>query len=138
MSYSFMIDNQELVLRWLETVHNYKISPPCVTIGIVDENTKKMVGVAVFNNFESANIELSCVGKGVFNRQVCKMLAKVAFDDNNCERITVRIRADNEYALKVAKKFGWKYEGTMRNYYRDGHDRSDCIVMGMLKQECRF
>lgn len=134
MSYSFMIDNKELVLRWLEAVHGYKIVEPCITIGIVDDKFHKMVGVAVFNNFEYKNIELSCVGRGVFNRQVCRMLAKVAFDDNNCERITVKVRADNEYVLKVAKKFGWKPEGRMRNYYGD----TDCIVMGMLKQECRF
>lgn len=129
---SFMIDNQELMLEWIRKVHKFKIESPNCVIGIVRNG--RMIGAAVFYNYEERNIELACVGKGSFTRAVCNMLAKVAFDENDCERITVRVRSDNEYVLKVAQKFGWVQEGVMRKYYGD----ADCVVFGLLKQECRF
>lgn len=132
MPFSYMTEQDDLFSEYAAKVHGVKIQKPLKAIGIVHNGRLK--GLAFFNNYEHSNIELSCLGRGAFKKEVCKMLAKIAFDDNDCQRITIRIRADNPQTIKIAEKFGWKIEGKLRNYYGS----VDAVVMGMLKQECRF
>ena len=127
-----MNGDSALLGRWLEIYHNIKVEPPFHAMGIVRGG--KIIGAAIFNDFDQRNIALSCIGKGAFTKGVCEEIARRAFDLDKCNRITIRVRSDNAYVLKVAKKFGWVQEGIMRGYYDD----CDCVVMGMLKSECRF
>ena len=132
MSFDVITDQSESVAAWANETFKTTFVPPFHAFGIMRDGA--LVGAAVFNGYEGKNIELSCVGKGAFTRTVCRLIAKTAFEVNNCERITVKTRADNAYVIRVASKFGWKQEGRLRRYYGD----TDCIVMGMLKSECRF
>ncbi|MBI5279169.1 MAG: GNAT family N-acetyltransferase [Burkholderiales bacterium] len=52
------------------------------------------------------------------------------------ERLTAHFYAENEYAAKVAEKFGFRREGVLRGYIRDPDGgRSDLLVSGMLLAE---
>jgi RimJ/RimL family protein N-acetyltransferase len=49
------------------------------------------------------------------------------------ERLTAYFYAENEYAARVAAKFGFLHEGVLRGYIRDADGgRSDLVVAGML------
>jgi len=49
------------------------------------------------------------------------------------ERLTAYFYAENEYAARVAGKFGFVHEGVLRGYIRDADGgRSDLVVAGML------
>jgi len=51
----------------------------------------------------------------------------------NIERLTAYFYAENEYAAKVAEKFGFRREGVLRGYIKDADaGRSDLVVAGML------
>ncbi len=91
-------------------------------------------GAAVFNDHCDRNIELTCVGQGAFTRDVCKELARYAFDVNGCERITIRTRKRNVKLVRMALRWGWKVEGFLRRWYDD----DDAVVMGMVREDCRW
>jgi RimJ/RimL family protein N-acetyltransferase len=130
--FDVVTNRSDWVAAWANETFQTTFVPPYHAFGILKDD--KLIGAAVFNGYEGKNIELSCVGRGAFNRTVCHLIAKTAFEVNDCERITVKTRADNEYVVRVAQKFGWKIEGLLRHYYGE----TDCIIMGMLKSECRF
>jgi RimJ/RimL family protein N-acetyltransferase len=49
------------------------------------------------------------------------------------ERLTAYFYAENEYAARVAGKFGFLHEGVLHGYIRDADgSRSDLVVAGML------
>jgi RimJ/RimL family protein N-acetyltransferase len=91
-------------------------------------------GAAVLNDYADRNIELTCVGRGAFSRDVCRELARVAFNVNGCERITIRTGRKNVALVGMALRWGWRVEGILRRWYGD----DDAVVMGMLREECRF
>ena len=88
--------------------------PPFAVLGIEDR-FGMLRGAAVFNDFADRNIELTCVGKGAFTRDVCRELAQVAFEVNGCERITIRTRKGN-----VAWS-GWRCAGA-------GRSKGSCVA----------
>lgn len=130
--FDIAVNEDAKVCGWVQDQYQVRFLPPLTAIGITRHG--QIVGAAVFNNFEGSNIELSCLGKGAFPRSICRLLARTAFEVNGCERVTIRVRADNAYVLKLAGKFGWVMEGVLRKYYGN----VDCVVFGMLKAECRF
>jgi len=49
------------------------------------------------------------------------------------ERLTAYFYAENEYAARVAQKFGFEHEGVLKGFIRDPDGkRSDLLVAGML------
>lgn len=50
-------------------------------------------------------------------------------------RVTGLVPASNERALTLNRHFGFRDEGRLRFASEDG---SDLIIMGMLREECRF
>ncbi len=111
--------------------HTFK--EPCLGYGITDRHGT-LIGAAIWADYEQQNIELSCVGAGAFRAGACRELARFAYDELGVERISLTVRADDEYTLKVAMKYGWRIEGRKRRYYAD----CDAIILGMLRSECLF
>ncbi len=107
--------------------------PPFAVLAIEDR-FGHLRGAAVLNDFCDCNIELTCVGKGAFSRDVCRELAQVAFNVNGCERITIRTRKGNVKLVAMALRWGWMVEGVLRRWYED----DDAVVMGMVREDCRF
>lgn len=58
-----------------------------------------------------------------------------AYNQAKAERLTAYIREGNKGSMRLAKRLGFKREGTLRRAY-DG--RANCIVFGQLKKECKF
>jgi RimJ/RimL family protein N-acetyltransferase len=67
---------------------------------------------------------------------VCREIARICFNGNGAERITVRTRAKNQRIVALALRWGWKIEGILRRWYADPTD--DAVVLGMLREDCRF
>lgn len=66
---------------------------------------------------------------------VLRELFRYPFEFARCERLTAVIRDGNTRSLKLCQGLGFKREGTLRRGY-DG--RTNAILLGMLKQECRW
>ena len=69
------------------------------------------------------------------NRTILKAAFSYPFEDLKVNRISLTTREDNEKAIKLANKLGFKQEGITREYYAD---HTNAILFGMLKHECRW
>ncbi len=123
----------EHVLGWASIKLGVRFRECASAWGITDRRGT-LIGAAIFTGYQAKNIELTCVGPGAFKKDVCREIASYAFDDLQCERITLTVAANNEKVLGIAIKFGWRVEGRLRRYY----GAVDAVVMGMLRRECPF
>lgn len=57
------------------------------------------------------------------------------FEVAGCTRITAVIRDGNESSLKLCQGLGFKREGILR---RAHNGRTNAVVLGMLKEECKW
>ncbi len=121
------------VARWAGERLGCVFVPPLTAVGILNRDGKR-VGAAIFNDFADRNIELTVYGPGSFQRQVCVWIARYCFIQNDCLRITTRTAASNLYVRKLLEHHGWVKEGTLRDWFSD----EDCILYGLLKNDCKF
>lgn len=105
----------------------------CTAIGVVDRHAR-LAGAAVFTDFDGFDIQLTVVGRGAFSRSVCRAVSRYVFIQMNCQRMTVIMRESDTVLRKVCQRHGFRQEGVIRRRYGD----QDGILMGMLRQECRW
>lgn len=106
--------------------------PPYVALGVGDYD--ELRGALIFNGFDHFGIEMTVVGEHCWTRQIIRFIFDYVFNDLNCIRLTVHVRASKPEHEALAKRLGFVREGVVRCKY--GSD--DGILMGMLRNECRW
>lgn len=66
---------------------------------------------------------------------VLRKLFEFPFQTAGCTRLTAVIRDGNTRSFKLCRGLGFKKEGTLRRAF---NGRTNAIVMGMLKEECKW
>lgn len=111
-----------------------EISPPFQAIGFMTDD-KRPLSAFVFNDFNQSNMEMTIVAEpGGITRQVIRYVANYVFNTSKCRRLTVRTKRRNKRILKLAPRYGFKYECLARHYFPD----DDAVVFRMLRDECRW
>ena len=111
-----------------------KINPPFQAFGFLTDD-KKPLSAFVFNEFNHSNIEMTIVAEpGGITRQVIRYVAHYVFVKSNCRRLTVRTKKRNKHILKLAPRYGFKYECIAKQYFPD----DDAVVFRMLKEDCKW
>jgi hypothetical protein len=106
---------------------------PFTTIGVRDRSGQYS-GAFIFSRFTGPDVELTVVGAGAITRSAFQAAARYVFDDLGCVRVSATIRADNDRALAVARKFGFKQEGIRRKGFKD----HDAVLLGLLREDYRY
>lgn len=111
--------------------------------GAIDENSVCIarlrngapVAVFAFSGWHSGDIEgsLWCEPTGLSVR-LLRCCAHYVFGQLGCNRITIKVRADNEPMLALAPRIGFKHEGVMRR----ANNGVDLVIFGLLSEECRW
>ena len=110
------------------------ICPPFQAIGFLTDE-KKPLAAFVFNEFNHSNMEMTIVAEpGGITRQIIRYVAHYVFVKNDCRRVTVRTRKRNKHILKLAPRYGFKYECIAKQFFPD----DDAVVFRMLKEDCRW
>jgi RimJ/RimL family protein N-acetyltransferase len=110
------------------------ITPPFQAIGFLSDD-KRPLAAFVFNDFNHSNMEMTIVAEpGGITRQVIRYVANYAFNTSKCRRLTVRTKKRNKHILKLAPRYGFKYECIAKDFYPD----DDAVVFRMLKSDCRW
>jgi len=86
----------------------------------------------VYSDFADGSIECGVVAttKG-WSDGILDHLFGYPFRQLGCRRITMKVRADNEPAIKICQDFGFVKEGLVRKAING----VDVIIYGMLKEE---
>jgi RimJ/RimL family protein N-acetyltransferase len=108
---------------------------PYTCIGQIDQSGV-LVGGVLFNNYTQRDIHAHIAGDGQWlSRRFLGECFRYVFHHLGCDRVTGLVAASNSHALDFDQKLGFIYEGTLRRYLPGGED---CIVLGMLREECRW
>lgn len=109
---------------------------PCFSINI-SLNGQTMAGVLI-NDIRPRRdcwLTIYSTSKRWATKGVLKYVFGVVFKMIAAERCSVFVSADNDKSLKMCLRLGFKQEGLLRYFRNDG---KDCVVLGMLKNECRW
>jgi len=117
--------------EWLEERIRTTLHPETVFIG--HRKNGKLVAAVGFSHYVPDNdIELSVASdKGGGSRALIAAVFQYVFEQSRCRRCTIRTRPDNEPAIKLATRFGFKHEGTLRQGFPD----ADALIFGLLRDE---
>jgi ribosomal protein S18 acetylase RimI-like enzyme len=124
----------DYVAGWMAERMGEKIDPPYTAFGLVSAHGQ-LSGAMLFNGFHEGSVEVSLVAPKAVSRSLLRVAARHAFDELGCNRITARTRASSLRVRSFIEKVGFRQEGVLRAYYRDG---DDAILFGMLKTENRW
>jgi|SRR5262249_51393120 len=70
-----------------------------------------------------------------YGTEAARLLLDFAFNDLGLGRVSLRVFASNEAALRTYEKVGFVREGVLRKAaYIDGH-HEDVVIMGILREE---
>lgn len=128
-----VVQNDAVASYIISETLGVNLSPPFVGLCIMnDENTP--YGVVVFNDFTGANVEMTGVGRGCWSPRVIRDLARYAFGQLGCRRVTARTAVSNEKAIKALTRLGFKREGIARQWF----DGEDAVLFGLLRDEQRI
>lgn len=109
-------------------------------IMLVAETNGSIVGTA---NYSTSNIKRMshrgtigvCVQKKFWKRGIAtsfmKQLIKFGREEAKGEIISLKVRSDNDSAIHLYKKFGFKKIGTFEGYYRIGDELIDVLFMNL-------
>lgn len=102
-------------------------------IGLLVEHRGKPVGAVILNDYTPGrNIELTGHASGAWSPRDVRDIARYCFQ--RVPRITARVAVNNPRAISKFEALGFKREGVMREFFKDG----DAIVFGLLKSEQRI
>lgn len=110
---------------------------------IIEKESESPIGVTSLINIDLKNRNAECIldlgekqfwGQG-YGTEALKLLLDYAFLEMNLHRVSLRVFAFNEKAIKLYQKIGFKQEGISRQcIFRDG-GWHDMIQMGILQHE---
>ena len=107
----------------------------CAAIGI--EQDSKLIAGVVYHAYSGGNdIQMSVAAdsKRWLSRDVLRALFAYPFVQVRCDRVTALTMKSNRSTRKFLLGIGFDEEGNIRRGFRT----DDCIVYGMLREECKW
>jgi len=135
--FAVVYEPQAEMIAWAEArISGNTFRNDARAIGVVRDGA--LCGVVVFDNFSVGQCCLSVASDGSRRWITREFLIRVfayPFLQLKHWRLTCLVSASNEPSLRLCEHFGWKREGLIR---RGAPDGSDMILLGLLREECRF
>lgn len=92
-------------------------------------------GAVAFTDYNGENVQLHMCGeKGWLTPQLLRSVWAYVWGVLECRRCTALVREDRITALRINLRLGFKIEG----YMRKADEGLGVLVLGMLKEECRY
>lgn len=114
-----------------------------IVLAIMAREPEQFLGVTGLHQLDARNRhvqfgitvgEKSAWGKG-YGTEATRLMVRYAFDTLNLNRVWLHVYEDNERALHVYQKVGFRMEGRLRqSYFREGR-YWDTFVMAVLREE---
>lgn len=131
-----VFDRSEEVMAFVARMTGESRYDDCSTIGL--EKDGEIVAGVVYQGHNGPNVLMHFALNGsrhlITPAFVCAAFM-YPFQVLGCHRVTGLVRTDNVGAQVLDENLGFAREGVMRE---GAGDRTDFIVYGMLKRECRF
>ena len=128
---------EQKIVPWVgQKVDEDRFGEDCVALGL-EEDGELIAGV-VFNWYTGASISMHVAaepGRRWLNRDFLYRCFAYPFLQLNCNRVTGLVKVDNLDAQRFDEHLGFVKEGVIR---QGADDKTNLILYGMLKSECRW
>lgn len=100
------------------------------------ERNGELIGGVVYHEFRGNDIQMSCAAANPrwLKRGFLNALFAYPFLQLGCDRVSSFAPKKNMHTRRFLEKLGFKEEGNMRR----GFKNDDCILYGMLKEDCKW
>ena len=94
----------------------------------------ELKAVAIFTDFNGANIELHLVANRILNRFMINSVLNYVFNQLGCIRLTVKLLRKDKKISKMLLRSGFNYECTLKSYY-GLQPEQDALVYRMFRPQ---
>jgi ribosomal-protein-alanine N-acetyltransferase len=110
---------------------------------LLDKTNRKIIGWCGYHTWYLDHNRAE-IGYGLFDNnykqkglmyEALKAILDYGFGTMKLLRVEAFIGKENEASLNLVKKFGFTYEGNLREHYFANHKMEDSLVFGLLKKE---
>lgn len=132
-----LFQQDERLIRHAEAALGVQFDPGAHAIGLAGEDGDRLRAISIFERFTEGecHIHLWTDGSGhALSMRFLRVSFYFPFVQLGLRRLTGLVPSNNEKALRLDMKLGFKEEGRMREALPD----CDIVVLGMLRRECRF
>lgn len=137
----FLVDCDLYVLNWvIETFdvfytvqwngERFIRTPMAINkaVGIIDNQNRQLIGGAIFDQFNSYNVELSYYGPNTLTPGIIRSLAWIALNSFNPTRVSMRTSVNNTDIIRGLKKLGFMQESIERDCFGRGKDAARLVI----------
>jgi hypothetical protein len=94
----------------------------------------QLTAVAIFENFNTHDIEVSLAIDGRATPAFPKAVFRYVFTQLGCRRMTAMVPMSSARTIELATRLGFVLEGCKR----DATPAGDMLMFGLLRKECRY
>lgn len=102
------------------------------------EKDGELQAVAIFDHYSGPDISIHVAavpGRRWMTREALRTVFRYPFNQLGVHRVTGCIASRNKDAVRLNLHLGFTLEGVKR---QGSHDGDDMLILGMLKEECRW
>ena len=131
-------EKMQLLAGYTDTIKRWAaqridgLSEPTHVFGLVDE-IGALRGCLLLNEITANTAEFIVYSEAGLGPGAARQVFATAFDRYG--RLQVTVERKNTHSLKQTPKWGFKYDGTARNFFGPG---ADAVRFVMMKQDCRW
>ena len=122
-----------VVWQWAEARAG-QVLQPHLAVGIVDTQGT-LRGCFLLHEVTPYTAELSVYAEATLTPNVIRAIFAVPFVSLGYGRLQTTVAKDNTRAKKENPRWGFKFEGTARDFFGE---KQDGLRYAMLKRDCRF
>lgn len=113
-----------------------------LNFAIIDQNDDEYLGTVSLKNIDTGNktaefaiiLRKKAQGRGIAYNAT-KLILKKAFEDIGLRRVYLAVYSNNEAAIRLYEKSGFKYEGEFRNHFIIDGEPVGWKWYGILREE---
>lgn len=128
-----LFGQEEIVWRWARNKYGFDVRPTHI-FGLIDSSSGVLKGCFTLNAITSNTAEF-----GIFTDHSIggcgRALFRIAFDRLGYGRLEVMIDKANLTSRKQTPRWGFKFDGTAKDYLGPGRD---VLRFVMLRKDCRW
>jgi RimJ/RimL family protein N-acetyltransferase len=121
------------VWQWAEARAG-QVLQPHLAVGIVDRQGT-LRGCFLLHEVTPHTAELSVYAEATLTPNVIRAIFSVPFNHLGYGRLQTTVAKDNSKAKKENPRWGFKFEGTARDFFGE---KQDGLRYAMLKRDCKF
>ena len=123
------IERESFSDPWSENMFTELLASPAARAYVAESNGEVLGFIMFYNIAPELQILNLAVRKSARKKQIGSRLIESVLALDNISRVTLEVRGSNLPAIGLYKKFGFKADGTRKNYYE--RPREDAVLMSL-------